>query len=366
MVALPVFSEEGGEIRSACAADFVNIEPDQAAASRLVCDPRFAEWLGKIFDASFHPAKEIPLRNASLVVGLACPDGLLEIVFPAHLMPALALAISADSKKRPVLAPLIASKSLAFVLERFGEAAKSAGDDRWQSIEVVTLKLFNAKDSVDAIAPLIKWDVSVAKRLHASFSLQSAGPGCIDSLHSLISGLPVRRAKLAKRWRVATMIRLSTKHWTLEILQSLEPGDVLLIKDNGLTNVIEGRLFCGALAGMHWIGTVRINHQKVTLMSDMDEHDGRDDEDEAESLAPPFSSKVAELEVPVHFEIDSTALTLDQLSSLRRGYVIELGIPVKEAEIRLVSCGQIIGRGRLVVVADCIGVQLESLASTKP
>ena len=95
-------------------------------------------------------------------------------------------------------------------------------------------------------------------------------------------------------------------------------------------------------------------------MSDMQEQDGA--ADGAASL-PLLSTGVAELEVPVHFEIESAALSIAQLSSLRPGYVIELAIPVEEAQIRVVTCGQLLGRGRLVVIGDCLGVQIESLVA---
>ena len=97
------------------------------------------------------------------------------------------------------------------------------------------------------------------------------------------------------------------------------------------------------------------------MTSELDTHDGRFDE--AMSSATPLESNVAELEVPVHFEIDSAALSLAQLASLRPGYVINLSLPVDEAEIRLVACGQLVGRGKLVVIGDCLGVQIDHITS---
>jgi type III secretion protein Q len=71
---------------------------------------------------------------------------------------------------------------------------------------------------------------------------------------------------------------------------------------------------------------------------------------------------IGELELPLQFEIDTVALPLAQLAALRRGYVIELRTPVKDARIRLVAHGQTIGHGELVSLGEHLGIRILRMA----
>ena len=83
-------------------------------------------------------------------------------------------------------------------------------------------------------------------------------------------------------------------------------------------------------------------------------------ENEPISSGEPGEAPVAigELDLPVKIEIDTVALPVAQLSALRAGYVLELPVPVREAQVRLVSYGQMIALGELVAVGDHIGVRI--------
>ncbi|CAB3764347.1 type III secretion system cytoplasmic ring protein SctQ [Paraburkholderia humisilvae] len=71
---------------------------------------------------------------------------------------------------------------------------------------------------------------------------------------------------------------------------------------------------------------------------------------------------IDEFELPVQFEIDTVAMSIGQLSSLRAGYVIELPIPFADAQLRLVAHGQTIGYGELVTVGEYLGVRIVRMA----
>jgi len=83
-------------------------------------------------------------------------------------------------------------------------------------------------------------------------------------------------------------------------------------------------------------------------------------EDVRESVRPDLSS-VRDLSVPVAFEIDSARVSLDELAAFDTGSVIELDAPVRDAPVRLICYGQVVGSGRLVVVGDCLGVRIERI-----
>ncbi|MES2831684.1 MAG: type III secretion system cytoplasmic ring protein SctQ [Pseudomonadota bacterium] len=362
MVDLETAPRTSDKIRPIAVSDFKRISAPNAAALRLMRDPRLVEWLGDIYSANFRAGKKPLSGSAVLVVALSCPGGLISVGFPADLLPTLVMAIEADAAGSPAIAPLVASRLLAPMLDTFGQALNESGNPQWLAIGVSAVRLLNLDAIKPALVPLATWDVTLPRQLHSTMGLLSIDAACAASLQEALDMMPVRQYKLTDAWRVPTMLRIATRSWKAELLESLEQGDVLLCKEDAATlDVFEADLLCGALAGVHQKGRVKINHKKVTFMSDMREEDGRNDL-EGESLGPPLSTSVAELEVPVHFEVDSTALSLSQLASLRPGYVIELAIPVQQAEIRLVACGQIIGRGKLVVIGDCLGVQLESLA----
>ena len=362
MVNIDAVEMTPANVRPIVANDFDRISTDLAVATRLTRDPRLAEWLGKTYALVVHQSKQPLDEPAVLVIDLDCPCGTISIGLPGSLLPALGLAIASDVTATPAIAPLVASRLLAPILEHFCRATKALGVAQWQEIGISAVRLIDPSNMPPILLPIVTWDAVLSKRTHTKIALLAIDIDCALFLQDVIASLPVRQPVLATQWRIETVMRFATRSWTIALLRSLELGDVVLCREGVAIDTVDGHLYCGAQAGVHWTGRIRINHQKVTIMSEMQEQDGRNASD-AVSSAPLLSASLSDLEVPVHFEIDSAALSLAQLSSLRPGYVIELSMPVEEAEIRLVACGQIIGRGKLVVIGDCLGVQLESIPS---
>lgn len=81
----------------------------------------------------------------------------------------------------------------------------------------------------------------------------------------------------------------------------------------------------------------------------------------AEPSDPPLP--IGELDLPVKIEIDTVSLPVAQLSALRAGYVLELPVPVRDAQVKLVSYGQVIAYGELVAVGEHIGVRIIRIAN---
>lgn len=86
--------------------------------------------------------------------------------------------------------------------------------------------------------------------------------------------------------------------------------------------------------------------------------------DTFEPEVAPSTSNVAELELPVQLEVDQLALSLSTLSGLQPGQILELSVPVDQADIRLVVYGQTIGTGRLLAVGEHLGVQILSMSES--
>lgn len=351
--------------RALALSDFQSIAPERAALSRLLSAPQLPAWLESIFSIDVRRSRTLVPDGAMLIVDFRCPGGTLSLGFSVELMPALTLAVQADTRSDVRFATLVAARLLAPLLEQFGQAARRAGDRRWHAMRVVGI--CNPLDRSELIegetqTPLAAWDVVLTNHLTAKVVLLAVGQDCAAALQEMLDTRPVRLHSAMTSWSVATTLRIASGRWSTSVLRSLEAGDVLLIEGGSNATEMNGQLFCGSTAGRHWRCLVRVTKEKVTMTSEIDNLDGSTDID-ADPAAPMMEQDVAELEVPVHFELDSAALSLAQLSSLRPGYVINLSLPVNQAEIRLVACGQLIGRGKLVVIGDCLGVQIEHIVN---
>ncbi|WP_323123315.1 type III secretion system cytoplasmic ring protein SctQ [Burkholderia alba] len=72
--------------------------------------------------------------------------------------------------------------------------------------------------------------------------------------------------------------------------------------------------------------------------------------------------EVGELELPVQFIVDTVALTIDEVSSLSPGYVIELPTAIADLTLKLVAHGQTIGYGELVGIGEHVGIRILRMA----
>ncbi len=136
-------------------------------------------------------------------------------------------------------------------------------------------------------------------------------------------------------------------------LEKLRPGDIPLrtLLARTETALRAGDAFRARGAwGTH--GLIRL-----TALAEMN---GDDAPLTAELQSEPI--EIGELDLPVQFELDSVALPLAQLSTLRPGYVIELETPINDARIRLVAHGQTIGYGELIAVAEHLGIRIVRMA----
>ncbi|MBV6886918.1 type III secretion system cytoplasmic ring protein SctQ [Xanthomonas campestris pv. spermacoces] len=188
----------------------------------------------------------------------------------------------------------------------------------------------------------------------------TASASLLATLQAAVGGLapPARLPAWLAALRVNTRLRIGGRTASAALLQSLRPGDVLL-HCTASAAVTSGDVLWGIAGGAVLRAPVRLNLQQMILeASPTMQHDTFEPE-----LAP-STSNVAELELPVQLEVDQLALSLSTLSGLQPGQILELSVPVDQADIRLVVYGQTIGTGRLLAVGEHLGVQILSMSES--
>lgn len=69
-----------------------------------------------------------------------------------------------------------------------------------------------------------------------------------------------------------------------------------------------------------------------------------------------LQAAVEGIELDLRFEIGRTRMAVKDVASLEPGYVFELATPA-ELPVTILANGRAVGRGRLVQIADRVGVQ---------
>nr|ABH07401.1 HrcQ [Xanthomonas oryzae pv. oryzicola] len=188
----------------------------------------------------------------------------------------------------------------------------------------------------------------------------TASASLLDTLQAAVDGLaaPAQLPAWLAPLRVNTRMRIGGRTASAALLQSLRPGDVLL-HCTAAAAVTRGEVLWGIAGGAVLRAPVRLNMQQMILeASPTMQHDTFEPE------VAPSTSNVAELELPVQLEVDQLALSLSTLSGLQPGQILELSVPVDQADIRLVVYGQTIGTGRLLAVGEHLGVQILSMSES--
>ncbi|QBG89993.1 type III secretion system cytoplasmic ring protein SctQ [Xanthomonas oryzae] len=188
----------------------------------------------------------------------------------------------------------------------------------------------------------------------------TASASLLDTLQAAVDGLaaPAQLPAWLAALRVNTRLRIGGRTASAALLQSLRPGDVLL-HCTAAAAVTSGDVLWGIAGGAVLRAPVRLNMQQMILeASPTMQHDTFEPE------VAPSTSNVAELELPVQLEVDQLALSLSTLSGLQPGQILELSVPVDQADIRLVVYGQTIGTGRLLAVGEHLGVQILSMSES--
>lgn len=184
-------------------------------------------------------------------------------------------------------------------------------------------------------------------------------PSLRHKLEALIDAQPPCNARL-NSWAVSSRVVLHQQEYSVELISTLALGDVLLMQpipdpENGLAVHVRwgsasGRFF--QTKAILKASQMQIQIQAApALMADENLQDSAD-------TAYRSPGSINDLTIHVRFEIETVAMALSDIVSIKPGYVIELNTPIAGAAIRLVACGEIVGHAELVAVGGQLGARI--------
>lgn len=350
--------------RKGLAAALRRVPETLAQASRVLFDARTNALASQCAGVeSWHLGAQLPDE------GFAEPGRILL----AHV--AGTLAIDIDLQCYPALRLLAASAGAqalrqalaAALLAPLTEALLASGTGTWRVTGIARAASFDKPD--DTLSAAL--DMMFGPRKHRA--LIHATPAVLALFEQrLRNTYPVAHVMAC---RVPGRIAIGARRIAIDALEALRPGDVLLRSMPAATETAlrQGDAFSvraawGTPGLKRLTASAQMNGGSLALTEDpimTDETHFIDDGATPRADSPNAASdviEIGELDLPVQFELDSVALPLAQLSSLRAGYVIELDTPVEDARIRLVAHGQTIGFGELIAVAEHLGIRIVSMA----
>jgi type III secretion protein Q len=325
-----------------------------AGVSRVLRDRRLARLLGD--DATLDIActqgqalPDVPLYR----VRAQCADGPLEILLCAPGLGSLAVAASEDTP--PSLRPLVAEAALA----PCAEAAQRCG------IEGFCVQRVD-EEALDASARARPW-----------YHVQQQGDAvawfsCVQAPRATLLALPnvlARQRPPPSAWSahlpLRGRVRLCEQALAWSVVRRLACGDVLLtqLPPTAFEQALPVRVHWGVSGERVWGAAATLTMQQLSFSGGAN-MDAQDTEELPAALTTDPATTdpaIAELELPVHFELDTVAMPLAALQSLQPGYVLEMPTPLHEATVRLVACGQTIAHAELVAVGERIGARITRL-----
>lgn len=369
----------------------------QAQGARVLFDARLDTLAARIEGVRTWHIEPASHRDVSFAepgrIVLAHVAGTLAIDIDLQRYPALRILTSAASATAARDAQPLRQAVAAALLAPLAEALTAAGCGAWrvQSLERIVDNDKDAEKHADCLAARVS--VTFAGERHEARVL--ANPAMLALFARRIADTRTHDNAYAHvaNWRVPGRIAIGARRIAIAALEKLRPGDVLLRTMPAATEraLAEGGAFdvyafwgtAGAHAGndagnpadlTRLAARAQLQHSTLAITETPIMTDNPQQTDHETSLSAEFPSdrlqgdlrgepiEIGELDLPVQFELDSVALPLAQLSSLRPGYVIELDTPVTDAQIRLVAHGQTIGYGELIAVAEHLGIRIVSMA----
>lgn len=394
--------------RHSLAAHLEHVGEAAALASRVLFDARLDTLVARLSGIENWQLQPVSRDDAAPPVGepgrivLAHVAGTMSIDVDLRSYPALQILASAEpvspaeGSANAGAAQALRQSIAAALLAPLVETLLSAGIGTWRVAEVRRLDpdapggpgapVADAADRADALLAHVA--LTAGGRHHTAHV--QASPAILALLERRIASLhdhaapsapgthalppdPAVHSPSLPAWRIPGRITIGARRIAIAALEALRPGDVLL---RTLAPATETALGLGHPFRAHaaW-GTpgltrlnvaVQIDDNRLAILEDPIMNDEAQYPDDG---SPPLTVdlqgdpiEIGELDLPVQFELDSVALPLAQLSSLRPGHVIELDTPVADAQIRLVAHGQTIGYGELIAVAEHLGIRIVRMA----
>jgi type III secretion protein Q len=334
-----------------------NYTPALASLARALCDARGA------LHGTVRAVPEGPARSGrTALLTIACGQGELHLhvdVDDGARAAFEAIALEPEAACRAALASLYLAEPLA-ALARHGATQPTVRELRLAAPSAATSGVLRLEyDDAGATAGVTVTGVSasLADTLAERIGPRARGAALPDTLAAL--ALPTR-------------LRLRTRHATPALLQSLQPGDVLLgwpaapgVKPHATLD--QATLLWGAANGLAIHARARIDSHNVILESRPVMVNNDPDlslRAATDVAAAPAPIDVSDVELPVHIEVVTVNLPIGQIAALQPGYLLTLPLALADADIRLVAHGQTLAFGELVAIGDQLGLHIRRIAKS--
>jgi type III secretion protein Q len=345
------------------------VSPHSARLSRTLCDARLPNWLAQTHGVADWRAVGTPARadGRTSWIELRCARGRARVGFDPALYPALASAAAhSPGDADPALSATLRHAVAAILLAPALDVVQAFGAE-----DAHIAALSDSSDAAERRATSNGLTVRFAHegRSHECL-LVDIDAGWLALIDEQLANLRVPLTRALSEIPVAGSALLGETRLAVHTLESLRPGDVLLRAVSpalaGWFDVPARPLSLLALWGVsgarRFAARATLDNTRLVLDSDpfMTQDAYRPD-------ALPVADETASidtLQLPVSIEIETVTLPLMQLSALRAGYVLELPATVRDARVRLMSYGQMIGSGELVSVGDQLGVRIIQMSGT--
>ena len=219
--------------------------------------------------------------------------------------------------------------------------------------------------SVEAARDVTWCAVRIGSQEIARFALLEAAPKVLDALIKVREPRPGTRA-LRQALSASVIAVIAHRVMPLALLRSLSRGDVVLL--DGLTSMSEAfavrlQVF-GVGVILSALATVDVDCIELKEEFSVMESAVLEPQTDGESVQHPPDSRIEALDVPVRFEIETVSIPLAELEAIQPGYIVELGMPVAAARLRLVALGSLIGEADLVAVGARLGARITRMVHT--
>lgn len=181
---------------------------------------------------------------------------------------------------------------------------------------------------------------------------------------SLASAAGASRCSAAFRSKlcVAARVNIAQRTCHLKTLRTLNAGDVLILPIEAASlEGVAAALTLEAGSGRRLVAHGQVRDGCFTILGDLTMMND-DLALEVDTEAAP--NVLDDLELAVHFELETVGMPLSDLEAIQPGYVIEFAMPLAQARLRLVACGHVIGHADLVAVADRLGARITRLVAS--
>jgi type III secretion protein Q len=327
------------------------VEAEDVRLSTFFFDKRFDRFL-KILGIRINNnlkvrAPKEPLNSLQITFDA----GLINFIICARNYPALGLVYSDGLDER--LRKLAAQALLAPTLEKLGQWGLSGA----------YISSIGTGYSVSKDKGVQSWYTAhTDDGQELSFAIAEISESLCDVLRQKLDHI-----RAEKKIRPALTLRgnliLSSRVIRLNILRKLSVGDVLLTDTNTDTQkYANASIYWGAQDGRKLTGNCQFMNNSIKLTGEISVTNEIDAQsDEVSNLS---SDTLGDLDIPVRFELETVAIPLSDLESIKPGYVIELTTPIDRSTIRLISAGQIVGHAELVAVGDRLGARITRMVAS--